>query len=187
MDVMEAIKGRRSVRKFADTTVREADLEAVLEAARWAPSWANTQCWRLIIVRNDGRKGELAETLTPGNPATEAVRKAPVVIVACAQLGLAGFKGGSPATDKGDWFMFDVALATHNLTLAAHARGLGTVHVGLFDAKKAAQVMGLPKDAAVVELIPLGYPEGTPKLTTRNPLSEFVYYERYGSRGMRGR
>jgi len=67
--------------------------------------------------------------LNPTNPAREAVRTAPVLIVACAQLGLSGFKSGTAATDKGDWFMFDVALAMHNLTLAAHAKGLGTVHV----------------------------------------------------------
>jgi nitroreductase len=170
------------VRKYQDKRVGDADIDALLEAARWAPSWANTQCWRLVVVRNSARKSELADTLAPGNPATEAVRTAPVVLVACAQRGLAGFKGGAAVTDKGDWFMFDVALAIHNVTLAAHALGLGTVHVGLFNAQRVAQILEVPEAVAVVEILPVGYPEGTPKLTSRMPVAEFVFHERYGSK-----
>ena len=51
MNVMEAIKGRRSVRKYRPDPVNDETLEAVLEAARWAPSWANNQCWRFVVVR----------------------------------------------------------------------------------------------------------------------------------------
>ena len=183
MEIMEAIKGRHSIRKYKDTPVTEADLDFVLEAARWAPSWANTQCCQLIIVKDKDTKAKLADTLNKGNPATEAVCNAPMVIVACAQLGLAGFKKGFAATDKGDWFMFDVALAMHNLTLAAHALGLGTVHVGLFDAKKAAQVLEVPDNVAVVEILPLGYPDGPAKTTSRKELAEFVFHEKYGATG----
>ena len=180
MEVMEAIKGRRSVRKYTDEPVTDADLEALLEAARWAPSWANTQCWRLVVVKDKETKAELAETVNPGNRAADGVRNAPIVIVACAQLGLAGHYKGTVATDKGDWFMFDVALAMHNLTLTAHARGLGTVHVGLFDAKKAAQVIDVPEDVAVVEILPVGHPEAVPQAPPRKELSELVFHEKYG-------
>ena len=181
MEVTEAIKGRRSVRKYTDTPMTDADLEALLEAARWAPSWANTQCWRLVVVKDKATKEALAETVNPGNRAAEGVRNAPVVIVACAQLGLAGHYKGTVATDKGDWFMFDVALAMHNLTLAAHDRGLGTVHIGLFNAKKAAGVIGVPNDVAVVEILPVGHPEVVPQAPPRKELSEFVFYEKYGA------
>ena len=180
MDVMSAIRSRRSVRYYKPDAVKEADLQVILEAARWAPSWANTQCWRFVVVRDMATKAKLASTLSPGNPATSAVTEAPVVIAACAQLGKAGHKRGEVSTDKGDWFMFDVALAMQNLTLAAWSLGLGTVHVGLLDAKKAAEILQLPPDIVFVELTPLGYPNEQPKATPRKELSEIVFYDRYG-------
>lgn len=190
MDVMEAIKGRRSIRKYRSDPVPEDVLQIILEAGRWAPSWANTQCWRFVIVRDAATKAKLAETLRgtrPGrpNPATDAVRTAPVVIAACAEKGLSGFyrdeSGQSlPATDKGDyWYMFDVALAMQNMCLAAHALGLGTVHTGLLDAQEAARILGLPQNVVLVELMPLGYPDEAPAPRPRKELSDFVFYERY--------
>ena len=182
MDVLEAIKTRRSVRKYKPDQVDEGKLRTVLEATRWAPSWANTQCWEFIVVKNPETKGKLAETLLPRNPSTEAVKTAPIVIVACARLGVSGFKQGTPVTDKGDFFMFDVALALHNLSLTAHGLGLGTVHVGAFDSKKAAEIVGVPEGACVVELMPLGYPLEVPKAPPRKGLKDFVYFEKYGQR-----
>jgi nitroreductase len=76
--------------------------------------------------------------------------------------------------------MFDVGLALQNLTLAAYELGLGTVHVGLFDAQKAAQVMGVPKGVVVVELMPLGYPDEQPAARPRKELAGMVFYEKYG-------
>ncbi|MCK4698216.1 MAG: nitroreductase family protein, partial [Dehalococcoidia bacterium] len=102
------------------------------------------------------------------------------LIVACAELGRSGFKKGEAATDKGDWFMFDVALATQNLTLAAHELGLGTVHVGLIDAEKIEEILQVPEGVRVVELIPLGYPAEQPEGPGRKELSEIVFHEKYG-------
>ena len=180
MEVLEAIKTRRSIRKYKTTPVDDKILEFVLEAARWAPSWANTQCWRLIVVRDSRMRAELASITTYNNPATEAIRNAPVVIVACAEAGKSGYYNGELATDKGDWYMFDVALAMQNLVLAAHSLGLGTVHNGLFDAKKAASILGVPDGYCVVELTPLGYPDQEPKTRPRKELSELVFYDKYG-------
>jgi len=141
LDVMQAIRERRSIRKYRADPIREEALHAIFEAARWAPSWGNTQCLRLVVVQDQATKSKLAETLRSTRPegkngATEAVRNAPVVLVACAERRLSGYnrsgdKQGTPATDKGEWwFMFDLGLAMQNVTLAAHALGLGTVHVG---------------------------------------------------------
>ncbi len=190
MDVMQAIKGRRSIRKYRSEPIPEEALQTVLEAARWAPSWSNTQCWRLIVVRDKETKSKLAGTLKgirPGrsNPATEAVRSAPVVIAACAERGLSGFykdeSGQSiPATDKGDWWlMFDMALAMQNMSLAAHALGLGTVHNGLLDAAEAARILGVPENVVVVELLPLGWPDEEPAARPRKEINEFVFFEKY--------
>ena len=180
MELFQAIKERRSIRKYKTTPVSEEQLNSILEAARWAPSWANTQCWSFVVVRDNGTKEKLSETLSSVNPASTAIKSAPIVIVACAKQERSGYYKGTPVTDKGDWFMFDVALAMQNLTLAAHGLGLGTVHVGFFDAAKTAQILGVPEGIAVVEMTPLGHPEDQPAAPRRKELSEFVFYEKYG-------
>lgn len=180
MEVLEAIKTRRSIRKYKTDSIDNKTLAAVLEAARWAPSWANTQCWRFVVVRDNDTKGKLSDTLNETNPARDAIRNAPLVIVACAELGKAGLKEGKIVTDKGDWFMFDVALAMQNLVLAAHSLGLGTVYVGRFDAKKAASILGVPPGYCAVAMTPLGYPAETKEPRPRKELSEIVFYNKWG-------
>ena len=186
MEVLEAIKTRRSVRKYKATPIDDKTLQLVLEAACWAPSWANTQCWRFIVVRDSNIKVELAQALRGKvsdvpNAATDAIRNAPVVIVACAELGKSGHFEGKPATDKDDWYMFDVALAMQNLALAAHSLGLGTVYVGNFDAKKVASILKVPPGFCVVAITPLGYPDQEPKTRPRRELSQTVFYDKYKS------
>jgi len=188
MEVLEAIKTRRSIRKYKTTPLDDKTIELVLEAARWAPSWANSQCWRFVVVKDDKIKNKLADTLTAvsadrPNRAAEAIRNAPVAIVACAEPGKSGYsvqEPRKPVTDKGDWYMFDVALAMQNLTLAAHSLGLGTVHVGAFDAKKVATILGVPEGFYVVSMTPLGYPDEEPPVRPRKELAEIVFYDRFG-------
>jgi len=187
MDLMEMIKTRRSIRKYKDTPVDDKTVELVLEAARWAPSWKNTQCWRFIVVRDDKMKNKLADTLIVDpslgetNPSDRAIRGAPVVIVACAEPGKSGYMEGEQATEKGDWwYLFDVGLAMQNLMLVAHSLGLATVCVGLVDTKKAASVLEVPDGLHVVAMTPLGYPDQEPKVRPRKELSEIVFYGSYG-------
>jgi len=189
MEVLEAIKNRRSIRKYKSDPVDDKALQTVLEAARWAPSWHNTQCRRFVVVRDADIKNKLADTImvvAPDRPnrAAEAIRNSPVAIVACAELGKSGYSAGeprAPVTDKGEsWYMFDTALAMQNLTLAAHSLGLGTVHTGAFDAKKAASILGVPEGFCVVSMTPLGYPDEAPPARPRKELSEIVFYDKYG-------
>jgi nitroreductase len=189
MEVLEAIKTRRSIRRQKPDPVDDETVHKILEAARWAPSWHNTQCWRFIVVRESSIKTELAKSLNKmerddtwvDNPAAKTVIQAPVVIVVCAELGRSGFHhDGTPDTDKGDWFMFDAALATQNLVLAAHALGLGTVIIGAFDAKKAAEILEVPSGYCVVAMTPLGLPEREGRVTPRKELSEIVFYDKFG-------
>jgi nitroreductase len=191
MEVLEAIKARRSVRRYTADPVDDETVQRVLDAARQAPSWANTQCWRFIVVRDNDIKSKLVEALTPisaerANPATRAIGNAPVVIVACAELGKSGYSHGEPkepVTDKGDfWYMYDVALAMQNLALTAHSLGLGTVHVGSFDAKKIAAILEVPAGYCVVAMTPLGYPDKETPVRPRKELTEIVFYEKYGLR-----
>ena len=190
MELLEAIKGRRSIRKYTSRAVDDKTLNIILEAARQAPSWANTQCWRFIVVRDSKLKNKLADTgiaVATGKPnrAAEAMRITPVAIVACAEMRKAGYymkEAREPVTDKGDWFMYDVALAMQNLTLAAHALGLGTVHIGAFDAVKVAEILGVPEGFAVVAMTPLGYPDEEPNPRPRKELAEIVSYDKFGQK-----
>ncbi len=189
MEVLEAIYNRRSIRRYKPDPPEEKDIQTVLDAARWAPSWANTQCCRFIVVRDVNIKAEIAECLLKqeregalvNNPAYKGVIQAPVLIVLCAELGKAGIRpDGSSETDKGDWFMYDVALATQNLVLAAHTLGLGTVIIGAFDAKKAAEILEIPEGACPVVMTPLGLAEHEGKAPPKHELSEIVFHDKYG-------
>jgi len=182
MELLEAIRTRRSIRRYKSTPVDDKTIELVLEAARWAPSWKNTQCWRFIVVRDNNIKSQLANITTFNNPSTDAIRNAPVVIVACAELGKSGYSDGQQASDKGDWYMFDVALAMQNLVLAAHSLGLGTVYNGLIDAKKAATILNVPAGFCVVSLTPLGYPDQEPAPRPRKELAQIAFYDKFGSK-----
>ena len=181
MDTFDAIHSRRSIRQYKETPVPDDILNKVLEAARWAPSWANTQCTRYVVVKDPAMKEKLAEALNRGNPSTEAIKHAPIVIVACAELRKSGFYKGVVSTDKGEWYMFDAGIAMENLALAAQALGLGTVHVGFIpDSKKVDEILGLPEGVVSVEMTPLGYPAAEGKAPPRKELAEIVFYEKYG-------
>lgn len=191
MDIFEAIKNRRSIRRYKPDPVDDKQIEAILEAGRWAPSWSNTQCWRFVVVRDADIKAQLAATLTTvhlpdkeiPNPALKAMGIAPVMIVVCAQTGIAGVKQGLArfeyATDKGDWFLFDCGLAIENMILAAHGLGLGTVIIGAFDAAKAEKILNVPKDCRAVVILPVGVPEFQGKAPPRKELTEIVVKDKF--------
>lgn len=180
MDVMEAIRSRRSIRKFQDTPVEEEKLRAVLEAARLAPSWANLQCWRFVVVKDAAVRAKISELsyveafFAPKgyktNPALKALAEAPVVIVACGDPAQSG--------DLGEqyYYLTDVGIAAENLMLAAHAQGLGTVFVGVFDEMQLRELLEIPPQVRIVGLFPLGYPAGETKGgPPRKPLEEIVF------------
>ena len=179
MELMKAIKERRTIRKYKSNPVSEEALKAVMEALRWAPSWANTQCWEVIVVRDPKVRSDLAGALPKGNPALSSVTDAPLLLVLCGKKGISGYYKGQVATVRGDWSMFDVGLATQNLCLAAYSIGLGTVVIGLFDHKKVEAILGVPPDVEVVAMTPLGYPAIEGSAPKRKELSEFVFYEKY--------
>ena len=86
METQEAIKSRRSIRRYQATEVDDKTINLVLEAARQAPSWDNTQCWQFIVVRDAGNRNELADMLPRTNSAAKGIREAPVVIVCFGDL-----------------------------------------------------------------------------------------------------
>jgi nitroreductase len=188
MDVFEAIKNRRSIRQYKPDPVSDETVVKVLEAAHWAPSWGNQQCWRFIVVRDPKTKSEIADTLNKiiidnepvDNAAASSIRQAPVLIVVCAEKSKSGLSvDGTPQNDKGEfWYMFDIALAVQNLILAAHALELGTVIVGGFNIGKVEKILGVSGDCTVVTMTPLGVPDQKGQVSPRKKLSEVIFQEK---------
>jgi nitroreductase len=176
--LLQAIKQRRSVRKFRPDELTDGQVEALLEAIQWAPSWANTQCWEIVLVKESEQKRRLQETVGR-NPAFNAMVEAPLVLVLCARKERAGFKQGKPSTRYGDWFMYDLGLANQNLCLAAFALGLGTVIVGRFDHAAVEKICNVPDDCVAVTMVPIGVPDTDTKVPPRKDLSEFVHEESF--------
>ena len=176
----EVIHGRRSIRRYLSKEIPNETMQNVLEAARWAPSWANSQCWELVLVRDQKIKKELQGTISDRNPSTNAVVDAPVLIALCGKLKSSGYYKGSAPTKFGDWFMFDLGLICQTLCLAAHAADLGTVIVGLFDHDKAGEIINLPDQHEVVALIPIGYSEQHPSPPKRKEVAEFCHHNSFG-------
>ena len=179
-DFMDIVRGRRSVRKYDAREVPAEALDTILEAVRWAPSWANTQCWEIVIVRDRSVKEQLQASLPPkGNPAIKAMVEAPIVLALCGKLKNSGFYKGEAVTKFGDWFMFDLGIACQNICLTAHQLGLGTVVVGLFDHDRAAAALSVPAGYELVVMIPLGYPAKEGAAPARRAIEEFTHYERF--------
>ena len=179
-DLMHLIQTRRSCRKYEATPISDEMLSQVLEALRWAPSWNNTQCWEVVVVKDPETKQALQSTLPPkGNPAVKAMVDAPVVLVLCAKTSLSGYFKDKASTKFGDWMMYDLGLATQNACLMAHALGLGTVVVGLFDHRKAAGVISLPPGYELVSMIPMGYPAKTSQASKRKEVDTFIHHDRW--------
>ena len=144
-----------------------------------APSWANTQCWEIVVVSDQDVKQELQGVLSPKNPASLAMVSAPVVLAVCARKEKSGFYKGKSITKFGEWMLHDIGLATQNILLAAASHDLGTVVVGAFDHDRAGGVLQLPQDVEVITLIPVGYPDHQPGPPQRRDIEEFVHYNSY--------
>jgi len=188
METNAAIAARRSVRKYKSEPIDPQIMSRLLEAVRIAPSWANTQCCRVIVITDQDIKQRLVGTLfglgSRPNPASAGLQAAPVAVAFCAEMGKAGMSHGEPrqaSTDKGEyWYMFDVALAMENFVLAAQSYHLGTVIIGAFDSKAAAEILKVPEGYTVVALTPLGFPDETPDPRPRKPLNEIVFQNQFG-------
>jgi nitroreductase len=180
---MEIVTGRRSIRRFESRPIENEKMMRILGAARWTPSWGNTQCWELIVVKDEQLLDSLAEELSPKNPAKLAVAKGPVTLAICAEKKKAGYYNGQQSTELGDWLMFDLGLITQTICLAAHAEGLGSVVVGSFHHDRVRELLGVPEGYEVVALLPMGYPDHAPSPPTRRDVKNFLHYDRFGIQG----
>ncbi len=165
MEVLEAIRDRRSIRRYQRKGVPDEKLIQVLEAGRWAPSAHNCQCRKFIAVRDQETRKELAHIATYGSFLAEA----PVAIAVVIDPSLSNH----PVEDG--------AAATQNMLLAAHALGLGSCWIGSYGSgyeDGAKRILGIPDDKRLLSLISLGYAADSGG-TTRIELSKLVCYERF--------
>lgn len=176
MEFLHCQTGRRSVRSYLSDPVSDEQISHIVDAARFSPSWANSQCVRYLAVRDSETRSRLAGIMSPRNPGTDGVRNAPIVIVFVAVLGKAGCKKGEPVDDRA-WHMFDTGVAVQSFCLAAHDKGLGTVIIGFFDHRKAAEILGLPDNMEVVAFTPLGVPAKDSVTPKRLDVSDLLCFE----------
>ena len=209
-DILELMKTRRSIRRYQDRDVPDELLEKIMEAGRWAPSGDNGQPWRFIVVRDletkkalsriategsgrrftaeyfTGRLDERFEGLKDEKKKARVFQKlrsgvvssflvdAPVIIVVCAYLDV--------------WdFPYDVAMATQNMQLMAHAFGLGTCVVvapvcDIIDEVETAKLLKIPHGYKVALPLAVGYPDESPRPRPRRALEDILYYEQFGKR-----
>jgi nitroreductase len=168
-DLLALIKSRYSVRSFRADPVEEEKVRQVLEAVRLAPTAANRQPFRLILIHTAGREEELRRIY-----GKEFFWKAPILICACAVPSSAWVR-----SDGKNYSDVDVAIAVDHLTLAATSLGLGTHWVAAFDTDAAREVLGIPEDAEPIVFTPLGYPADRPGGKSRKDLSDLVRYEHW--------
>ncbi len=149
MDAMEAILSRRSIRKYTTRPVPETVVKELLAAAMAAPSAGNEQTWHFIVI--DDR--QILNEITKYHHFAQMLKEAPCAIVVCGDAKLEMYKG---------LWVQDCSAATENLLIAAQAKGLGAVWLGIYPIMKriaaTQELLGLPENVIPLCLIAIGYP-----------------------------
>lgn len=158
METLQAIKTRRSIRKFLDKPIASEIVRELLEAAMFAPSAGNEQPWQFIVL--DDRKF-LDEVPTICATASMC-RQAPMAILVCGDSSLEKYP---------EFWVQDCSAAVENLLLAAHALGLGGVWAGVYPMKDRVEAfrnrLYLPEEITPFALVALGYPNEAPATPKR--------------------
>jgi len=168
MDVLEAIKGRRSIREYKKSPVSEQQVREILEAGRWAPSRGNSQPWKFITVDNGRTLRDLAEAIPTGKFMAEAPLAIAVVI--------------DPEVSKHP--EQDGAAATQNMLLATHALGLGACWISVYSTgyeERAKQLLQIPDGEWLLSIAAIGHPAETPE-KGRKALDEITFGNKYAPR-----
>ena len=166
MEVLQAIKERRSIRQYSQEPVSEDQLTQILEAGRWAPSRGNSQPWKFIVLNDDQIRKELAEAIPSGKFLAQAPQGIAVVVDP---------KASKHPEQEG-------AAAIQNILLAAHALGLGTCWISVHGtdwAETATQVLGIPDEEWLISVVSIGHPVEAPE-KGRKSLDEITFANKYG-------
>lgn len=174
METIEAIMTRKSVRNFTEQIIDDEQIEILLKAGMSGPSCANTQDWAFIVIKDKVLLNKMADA--NGKPA-EPLRKANIGILICGDLDRA-FSGAK------EYWIIDGAIATQNITIAAHGLGLGSVWLGTYPqmdrVSKQAKLLDLPDNIIPHSILALGYPQ---EIQPKQPKIKFdkdkVHFEKW--------
>jgi len=169
--VAEVIRNRHSIRSFENQPIEPEKLQAILEAARLAPSGWNDQQWKFIVVRQREALKKLAHACDDQMHVAEAAVAICAVIPNC--LGL--------EPRKREIRLQDLAVANAFMTLQAVELGLGTCWIGAYNAWKIRRLLKIPESAEVHSVLAIGYPHYTPAATDRKPAAEIFCAEDFNT------
>lgn len=176
MELQEAIQRRRSVRHYKDQPVEKEKINEMIQAAVLAPSWKNSQVSRYYVVTG----AEMLEKIRAALPEFNRnnVADAPVLIVTSIFLNYSGFeKDRTPVNELGNgWGYYDCGLQNMNLLLKAEELGLSTLVMGIRDADKIREALGMPETEAVVSVIGVGYSDAEPRMPERRSVEEITKF-----------
>jgi nitroreductase len=172
---LTAIRQRRSANRFTSEPIGDEQLEAILEAGRWAPSARNSQPWDFVVVTNPEIRSKMGAILRDITWAWSGFAAAPVMIVVAV----------SPLRDP-DHYVEDGAIAAQNLCLAAHSVGLASSWAGVYGngarkqtAEKALNtLLSLPSTHRIIAVVPVGTALHVGR-GSRRPLVEIVHRDRF--------
>lgn len=173
MEFTTLIAERRSVRKFSSAPNHE-ELVEILNAARMAPSWKNSQTTRWYVVENQEKLEQIRLALHAVNQ--KKVTNA-TLIVSTYVRDIAGFTKGEADNEVGNgWGAYDLGLHDAYLILAAKNAGYDTLIVGLRDADKIRSALSIPEDEEIFSVIAIGKRAEEPALRPRKPLEDIVNF-----------
>ena len=176
MDVFDAIRSRRSIRKYKDKQVPWDNMVTILQAGKYAPSAGNLQNWKFIVIQTDPKRKSIAKACL----GQDWMEQAPVYIVVVAEPLKAeryyGTRGSRLYTIQG------CAAAIENMLLTAHSLGLGTCWVGAFDEDEIWRILGLPEDVTVQGVITIGYADETPEVPPKYRVEHIMFFEKWWGR-----
>jgi nitroreductase len=168
MTVEEAIRKRYSCRAYQDRPIEQEKLDKIFEAARQAPSAKNLQDWRFVVVTDKISRQQVAGCTNHPN----AFGQVGAMIAACSVCKETMRCGQQIAP-------IDVAIALEHIALMATELGLATCWIGSFDTEKVRQVLEIPGNIAIIELMALGYPANGKRQTTREPMKNIVCFDKW--------
>jgi nitroreductase len=171
MDVMKAIRNRRSIRRFKDEAIPGEMIDKLAEALIWAPSAGNLQARKFYFIEDKTVQRAIVEAAL----GQSFIAKAPLVVVGCTDSRIVN-RYGSRGTDL--YTIQDVSISIMCMMLTAHEMGLGSCWVGAFHEDKVAEVLGVPDYLTPVAIVPVGVPVKMPSAPPRLDVDEAVSWIR---------